>query len=104
MRYKIECYWEMCGNMEVEADNLAEALEKAMFESPLPTDEESFYIADSFEINMEYVENDYPEEFKGLDDKHKKINEDYIMGDDINETYDERNPEQDSETLQSGEE
>tara|TARA_R110000868_G_scaffold60526_3_gene184740 strand:+ start:921 stop:1109 length:189 start_codon:yes stop_codon:yes gene_type:complete len=61
MKYKIPVTWTVCGVMEIEADNLDEAILLAD-DAPLPT--ESDYIDGSFEVNepmLEYYnENDIP--------------------------------------------
>lgn len=52
MKYKIPCVWQSFGIVEIEADNLDEAIEKA-HDAPLP---EAEYIEDSFEVDEEAIE------------------------------------------------
>ena len=52
MKYKIPCVWQSFGLVEVDADNLDEAIKKAE-NAPLP---ESEYIEDSFEVDIEALE------------------------------------------------
>ena len=52
MKYKIPCVWQSFGIVEIEADNLDEAIEKAN-NAPLP---EAEYIEDSFEVDIEALE------------------------------------------------
>ena len=52
MKYKIPVSWTMVADMEIEADSLDEAIEKAE-EANLPDDAE--YCDSSFEVNTELV-------------------------------------------------
>ncbi len=50
MIYKIPVSWEVCGEVEIEADSLEEAIDKAWDdEIPLPT--ESHYIDASWQVD-----------------------------------------------------
>jgi len=54
-KYRIPCYWEQYGEIEVEAKSLEEALDLACGpETPLPP--EGTYIEGSFTINYDMVE------------------------------------------------
>ena len=58
--YRIPCSWQMYGVMDVKAESLEEAIEKASGGSTaLPTN--SAYIEASFEVDTEIVE-DYNQE------------------------------------------
>lgn len=50
--YKIPVSWSVMATMEIEADSLAEAIEKAD-DASLPTDPD--YMEGSFEINREII-------------------------------------------------
>jgi hypothetical protein len=56
--YKIPCSWEVYGSFECQAETLQEALQKA-HEGALPVGE---YVDASFEIDVDIVEQDYPDE------------------------------------------
>ncbi len=60
MRYKIPVTWLMTATMEIDAENLTEAIEAAE-EDNLPTD--GSYVDGSFEIS-ESVYDDYPEQVR----------------------------------------
>ena len=52
--YKIPCFWQMYGYMDIEAETLDEAKEEAYhFLQPLPDGD---YIDDSFEVDEDVVE------------------------------------------------
>lgn len=54
MKWKIPVTWEVCGEIEVEADTLGEAMDEARINSdayPLP--EESEYVDGSFALSMD---------------------------------------------------
>lgn len=51
--YSIPVIWSMVGTMEVEAENLQEALDAAA-QAPLPTDGD--YLEDSFEIDFSEIQ------------------------------------------------
>lgn len=57
-KYKIPVFWQMMGEIEVEAENYEEAMMLAESE-PLP---EGDYVGGSFEVNRECVEALYGEE------------------------------------------
>jgi len=58
--YRIPCSWQMYGVMDVKAESLEEAIEKARGDSTaLPTN--SAYVEASFEVDTEIVE-DYNQE------------------------------------------
>jgi hypothetical protein len=58
--YKIPATWQMYGILEVEADSLDDAIQKASGpEYSLPTN--SAYVEDTFKVDFELVEN-YNEE------------------------------------------
>lgn len=44
MKFRVKLYWEMCGEVEVEADSVDQAIEKAV-DGPLPQSSE--YVMDS---------------------------------------------------------
>lgn len=48
--YTVACFWSMAGEMEIEATNLEEAIERAC-ESGFPSCAE--YVDDSFEVNYD---------------------------------------------------
>jgi len=50
--YKIACTWEVCGEAEVEANSLKEALDKVEEDDDLPLPEAN-YIDGSFRIDRE---------------------------------------------------
>ena len=55
--FKIACSWEVCGEIEIEADTFEEAWKKAKDEEdtiPLPTD--TSYIDGSFSLDKEMSE------------------------------------------------
>ena len=52
-KYKIPVSWSVCGIMEVEANSLEDAIDKAE-DMPLPTDTD--YIDGSFEVNRDMLE------------------------------------------------
>lgn len=59
-KYKIPIYWESYIRIEVEAENLQEAAEKALKQFlAIPDDN---YLEDSFEVDNQIIEEDYPEE------------------------------------------
>lgn len=70
--YKIPIYWESYQYFDVEAENLQDALTKALsiFLS-IPDDN---YLDDSFELDSEILEEEYDEEFD-IDEALKNINE-----------------------------
>jgi len=70
MVYKIPVYWTMCDTMEVEAESLKEALDKAIDVLPLP---DGIYVDGSFTVEMETLNYNYPNEVRD-----EKINE--ILG------------------------
>lgn len=53
--FKIPVVWEMCGYVEVTADTLEDAKEKAL-NAPLPIGEDAEYVDGSFEINEGQLE------------------------------------------------
>lgn len=57
--YRIPCYWEMYGEMKIEANSLKEAIKQAKNGEPLPPN--STYVEDSFEIDNEIILEWYPE-------------------------------------------
>ena len=60
MKYQIPVSWEMYGHVEVEADNLEEAISIAeSYETPLPGGD---YIMGSFEVDREIAYDTYEEE------------------------------------------
>ena len=61
--YKIPCAWEVVAMAEVEAESLNEAISKVEDEGfPLPTDH--YYVDDTFEIDKDWLENLYEEEYE----------------------------------------
>lgn len=52
-KYKIGCYWESYGFIEVEANSLEQAKEKIM-DGPLP--KEKSYVDDSFNIDEDAIQ------------------------------------------------
>ena len=67
MIYKIPVHWMMFDTMHIEADSLAEAIDKA-FDAPLS---HGYYIDESFEIDEESLRYEHPEEFR--DEKISQI-------------------------------
>lgn len=61
--YKLPCSWEMYAWIEVEAESLSEAIEKAYDEVDLPHNGE--YVDSSFDVDMAIVKEDYPNEDTG---------------------------------------
>ena len=61
MKYKIPVYWTMFDTMYVEADSLKEAVNKAIDIMPLP---EGDYVDGSFTVEMETLNEIYPEEIR----------------------------------------
>ena len=57
--YEIPCSWTMYGIMLIEAKTLSNAIKKAIDEEPLPDGD---YLPDSFETDVEGIEERYPEE------------------------------------------
>jgi len=53
--YKIAVTWEVCGEIEIKANSLSEALKKAKADDTIPLPEGS-YVDGSFEINDEMSE------------------------------------------------
>lgn len=51
----IPVVWEMWGKYVIEAETLEEAMEKAL-DSELPLPEESYYVDDSIQVDMESLE------------------------------------------------
>ena len=49
--FKVACFWEVYATMDIEAENLEEAIDIARFDSPLPN--EPSYIEDSFQIDYD---------------------------------------------------
>ena len=66
IKYKIPVYWTMFDTMEVEAESLKEAME-TIDKMPLP---EGIYVDGSFTIEMDTLNEIYPEEIRD-----EKINE-----------------------------
>jgi len=55
MKFKLPCFWTVVGNIEIEADTIDEAIEKANApEMPLPLD--GVYLEDSFTVDVEAIE------------------------------------------------
>jgi hypothetical protein len=48
MKFRVKLYWEMCGEVEVEADSVDQAMQKAI-DGPLP--ESSEYVSDSANVD-----------------------------------------------------
>jgi hypothetical protein len=59
--YKIPVYWTMFDTMRIEADSLKEAIDKAIDIMPLP---EGDYVDGSFTVEMETLNEIYPEEIR----------------------------------------
>jgi len=59
MKYKIACWWSVSGEMEIEANSLDEAINKA-YDEALP--EFIDYIDDSFQIDIDYTNELNPPE------------------------------------------
>ena len=56
--YVCKVYWEMCGEVTVEAKNVDEAQKLAM-DAPLPPKEEQNYVSDSTSVDMmDVIETD----------------------------------------------
>jgi hypothetical protein len=53
MKYKIPCTWTVCGDLEIEADNLEAAILEAE-DAPLPVTSE--FIDGSFEVNHDMID------------------------------------------------
>lgn len=53
MKYRIPCSWEMYGIMEVEADDIEEAVEFAEAEGELPNGD---YVDGSFAVDHDLLE------------------------------------------------
>jgi hypothetical protein len=54
MRYTIPVTWEMVGNVEVEAESLTEAIEKA-YDADIPIPIDSEYVDSSFRVMEDYA-------------------------------------------------
>jgi secreted Zn-dependent insulinase-like peptidase len=54
-KYKVGCVWTMYGSVEVEADTIEEAMEKA-HDPYLPLPENGVYLEDSFDVDYETTE------------------------------------------------
>ena len=52
-KYKIPVWWSMSGTVEIEADSLEEAIDKAETDSDISLPEDSYYIDDSWEVNRD---------------------------------------------------
>jgi len=61
MKYKIPVYWTMFDTMEVEAESLKEAVNKAIDIMPLPDGD---YVDGSFTVEMDTLNEIYPEEIR----------------------------------------
>jgi hypothetical protein len=61
MKYKIPVYWTMFDTMEVEAESLKEAVNKAIDIMPLPDGD---YVDGSFTVEMYTLNEIYPEEIR----------------------------------------
>jgi hypothetical protein len=59
MKYKISCWWSVSGEMEIEANSLDEAINKA-YDEALP--EFIDYIDNSFQIDIDYTNELNPPE------------------------------------------
>jgi hypothetical protein len=70
MKYKIPVYWTMFDTMYVEADSLKEAVNKAIDIMTLP---EGDYVDGSFTVEMETLNEIYPEEIS-YQKKHDLLN------------------------------
>jgi len=53
--YKVAVTWEVCGEIEIKANSLSEALKKAKADDTIPLPEGN-YVDGSFEINDEMSE------------------------------------------------
>jgi len=51
-KFKVKVYWEMCGEVEVEANSPAEAAKLAI-DAPLPSSDNQEYVSDSANVDEE---------------------------------------------------
>lgn len=65
MKFEIPCSWQMYGTMEIEADTLKEAIQKANDDSsPLPDGD---FVTDSFQVDWESIEENYKTDLQPSD-------------------------------------
>jgi hypothetical protein len=50
-KYRCKVYWEMCGEVEVEAENKGAAMRLAV-DAPLPPSDEQTYVDDSANVEL----------------------------------------------------
>lgn len=60
-RYTIKCAWQMYASVDIDAEDLADA--KDILENMELPLEFASYVEDSFEIDNQMLEEDYPEEY-----------------------------------------
>ncbi len=58
--YKLTCWYQMCATIDVDAENLKDAIEKVQ-NIKLPIENAEF-VNDSFEIDQSSLDDNYPEE------------------------------------------